>query len=485
VRYDPESTRSSPSFARSDTVKDRHRKVPACLGSRASLVRKPRCSPRAPPAWGLSCSRVGSSRRRSGAASTSGERHRRLPHRTQCRLRRRRKNCEVRVARVCSLRSRGVRRLRRRRRGRRRGRRGALRDAADSDALRRGPLGRPPLRPADVPRGAGEPVRRGALGRREQGAASGRVYALGTIGSIIGTFGTTFVLIPALDVTVIAALFGGLLLVAALLVAEPTPRAVGKLGVTALVLLSATVVGVYGVNVGEDTLYQDQTAYSELRVGEDDGCARSSSTASATRRCTRTTATATSSSTASTPTSRCCGRTTSTGCCSSGRRLLRPEAVRQGVRRHRRRRGDRPRRRPRRSRVLRGQRGATVQHSRRGRAPVPRGDEPHVRPRRPRRLPARRRPFHLTTVEFMELAASKLDDDGALVANVISARSGTGSAFFRAELKTIHRAFPTSTRSRRATPAPSRTSKSSRRRASPGPRRDSRRSPRTATWAST
>ncbi|MXR22440.1 fused MFS/spermidine synthase, partial [Halobacterium bonnevillei] len=44
------------------------------------------------------------------------------------------------------------------------------------------------------------------------GAASGRVYALGTIGSILGSFGTTFVLIPAFDVVTIAAFYGGVLL---------------------------------------------------------------------------------------------------------------------------------------------------------------------------------------------------------------------------------------------------------------------------------
>jgi spermidine synthase len=51
-------------------------------------------------------------------------------------------------------------------------------------------------------------------------------------------------------------------------------------------------------------------------------------------------------------------------------------------------------------------------------------------------------PFHLTTVEFMRLARSHLDDDGTLVANVISASSGSGSEFYRAEYRTMQRAFP-------------------------------------------
>jgi spermidine synthase len=276
-----------------------------------------------------------------------------------------------------------------------------------------------------------------------RGAASGRVYALGTVGSIIGTFGTTFVLIPAFDVAVIAALFGGLLLFAALLVADPTPRAVGKVGVTALVLLSATVVGVYGVNIGEETLYEDQTAYSELRVGEADGV-----------------------------------------------RTLYLDGVRHSAMYTDGRDGyvfeysqyahipllwqddvDRV--------LFIGGGGFSgpkrfvaeydasidaveidpgVVHAAEEYFGVSEGPQLDVHVEDGRRfleqtnhtydlivLDAYQRdavPFHLTTVEFMELAASKLDDDGALVANVISARSGAGSEFFRAELKTMRRAFP-------------------------------------------
>jgi spermidine synthase len=276
-----------------------------------------------------------------------------------------------------------------------------------------------------------------------KGEASGRVYALGTVGSIIGAFGTTFVLIPALDVAVIAALFGGLLLAAALLVAEPTPSAVSKLGVTALVLLSATVVGVYGVNVGEETLYEDQTAYSDLRVGEADGVrtlyldgVRHSATYTD-------------------------GRDgyvfdyskyahipmlwqenvdrvlfIGGGGFSGPKRFAREYDVTIDV-----------------VEIDPGVVRAAEDYF-----DVSEGPNFNVHVEDGRRfleqtnhtydlvvLDAYQRdavPFHLTTVEFMELAASKLDDDGALVANVISARSGAGSEFFRAEMKTITRAFP-------------------------------------------
>jgi spermidine synthase len=51
-------------------------------------------------------------------------------------------------------------------------------------------------------------------------------------------------------------------------------------------------------------------------------------------------------------------------------------------------------------------------------------------------------PFHMTTAEFFSLAASRLDDDGAMVANVIATDSGPGSEFYRSEFKTMQTAFP-------------------------------------------
>jgi spermidine synthase len=51
-------------------------------------------------------------------------------------------------------------------------------------------------------------------------------------------------------------------------------------------------------------------------------------------------------------------------------------------------------------------------------------------------------PFHMTTEEFMELAADRLSDDGVLLANVVSAPSGSASEFYRAEYATMEEAFP-------------------------------------------
>lgn len=51
-------------------------------------------------------------------------------------------------------------------------------------------------------------------------------------------------------------------------------------------------------------------------------------------------------------------------------------------------------------------------------------------------------PFELTTREFMSLASSRLDEDGILFANVISAASGPASQFYRAEYRTMSRVCP-------------------------------------------
>jgi spermidine synthase len=52
-------------------------------------------------------------------------------------------------------------------------------------------------------------------------------------------------------------------------------------------------------------------------------------------------------------------------------------------------------------------------------------------------------PFHLPPVEFMRLVSSRLDSDGIVVSNLISAPRGSASAFYRAERKTMNQVFPT------------------------------------------
>jgi spermidine synthase len=51
-------------------------------------------------------------------------------------------------------------------------------------------------------------------------------------------------------------------------------------------------------------------------------------------------------------------------------------------------------------------------------------------------------PFQLTTVQMMRLASDRLDEDGMLLANLISAPSGPAGEFYRAQYKTMDRVFP-------------------------------------------
>ena len=113
------------------------------------------------------------------------------------------------------------------------------------------------------------------------GEASGRVYALGTIGSIVGTFLTTFVLIPALDVTVIELGFGALLIGTALFtlgsetIERPFSDQAVRAAVITVVLLTAFVASSAGVTLSTavrgDTVYETQTPYQDLRVADSDG----------------------------------------------------------------------------------------------------------------------------------------------------------------------------------------------------------------------
>ncbi|MFD1568295.1 spermidine synthase [Halolamina litorea] len=99
------------------------------------------------------------------------------------------------------------------------------------------------------------------------GEASGHVYALGTIGSIVGAFGTTFFLIPTLSVTYIYLVLGGVAVLTALYLAWPDSgvSALPAIGV-ALLLLTATTTGALGYTARGEVVYETQTAYQELEV---------------------------------------------------------------------------------------------------------------------------------------------------------------------------------------------------------------------------
>ncbi|WP_440005830.1 spermidine synthase [Halomicrococcus sp. SG-WS-1] len=105
------------------------------------------------------------------------------------------------------------------------------------------------------------------------GEASGHVYALGTVGSIVGAFGTTFFLVPALGIEQIGLGFGLLLVGTALWLAAPAARpkpVYATLGV-ALLLVAAAGGGSVGFSAHGEVVYHTQTPYQELEVADRGG----------------------------------------------------------------------------------------------------------------------------------------------------------------------------------------------------------------------
>jgi len=103
--------------------------------------------------------------------------------------------------------------------------------------------------------------------KEEKGEASGHFYAVGTAGSIIGAFGTTFILIPSLSVDMIYTLFATL---AALPVISGLRSGLkdGTLLLIPGILIAGVVLGGTGPVTG-DTVHEESTPYQELRVADD------------------------------------------------------------------------------------------------------------------------------------------------------------------------------------------------------------------------
>ncbi|MFW5938325.1 MAG: spermidine synthase, partial [Halanaeroarchaeum sp.] len=282
-------------------------------------------------------------------------------------------------------------------------------------------------------------------GKSGVGAASGHVYALGTIGSIVGAFGTTFLLVPTLEVAHIALLFGVLQLGAAGSVMGPSipRRSVIGVALAGLLLFGAVVGGSTGPNYGGDVVYRTQTSYQSLAVVDDDGVRtlhlggqRHSAMA------------------LDAPDDHVftytryfhlpmlmqddvdrvlfIGGGGFTGPKAFAARYdvtvdvveIDPEVVRVA------------------EEYFHVEEGPEMRiHVMDGRQYLRETNHTYdvivLDAYRPTKVP-----FHLTTVEFMHLAASRLDEDGALVANVISAPTGPASRFGRAQYKTMEQAFP-------------------------------------------
>jgi spermidine synthase len=285
--------------------------------------------------------------------------------------------------------------------------------------------------------------------RSDVGAAAGHVYAVGTVGSIVGAFATTFVLVPALSVTTIAVGFG--LVSAATAVGLVGPRsnrdrAVAGVGVAVVLVAAAAVSGLgVGASVGGRVVHAEQTAYQELRVvdrGEVRTLYLDGQRHSAMDR--------------SDPTRHVFDYTAyfhvpllfgddadpervlfvGGGGFTGPKRFLEDTNATVDV----------------------VEIDPAVVRVARDYFAVPDSERLNVHVEDGRRflrdtnrtydviiLDAYRKdkvPFQLTTVEFFELASDRLTDDGVLLANVISAETGPASQFYRAEYRTMQRVFP-------------------------------------------
>jgi spermidine synthase len=131
--------------------------------------------------------------------------------------------------------------------------------------------------PPSLVLGAATPVavRLAAMGRESAGSTAGNMAGLSTAGSILGTFGTVFVLIPAFDVGTILLGTGALLGAAAF--AGPVPqRNALALGMVALLVLTPVgqgalvrTLGTLQTGITDEVLHHESTPYHELYVTQD------------------------------------------------------------------------------------------------------------------------------------------------------------------------------------------------------------------------
>jgi len=280
-------------------------------------------------------------------------------------------------------------------------------------------------------------------GIESTGGASGRVYAVGTIGSIVGAFGATFVLIPTFEVAAGGLLLAALLVLGAVSMVDRSPESAVAIGLAVVVLLSGSVV-VYGAPGSDDALVDTQTAYADLRVTEADGVRTmyiGGVPQSATYVDDRE------------------GYVFDYAAYAHLPLLLQNDTERAlfigggGFTIPQRYAEEYPNVTvdvaeidPEVVRVAKDQFGLEEGprmnvHVEDGRNYLERTNHTYdviV-------LDAFRTdsvPFHLTTREFMQRAAAALDEDGVLIANVITARSGSNAAFGRAMVKTMNETFP-------------------------------------------
>ena len=118
-------------------------------------------------------------------------------------------------------------------------------------------------------------IRLSAKSLGDLGIQAGRLSALSTFGSILGTFGTTFVLIPALPVRVILLILGLALAVVPVFALATSRRGVaavagGGAALAAMVYLASSAHGAT-LNPGETLVYEGSSAYHQVAVVESEG----------------------------------------------------------------------------------------------------------------------------------------------------------------------------------------------------------------------
>ncbi len=276
------------------------------------------------------------------------------------------------------------------------------------------------------------------------GDASGRVYALGTAGSILGAFATTFFFVPTFGVLGIEFAYGLLLLGTAAIIAPRRARATWTaLAIVAIGLFGAYAIAGTGVVINGDVVYETQTTEQQLQVVDDDGI-----------RTLYLDGVPHSAMYKNDPDRYVFEYTryfhlpmlarddvdrvlfVGGGGFSGPKRFVReynatvdvveldPEVIRTAKRYFN---------------VTES--GQLRIHNMDGREYLESTNRTYdviiLDAYR-----ADRAPIHLTTVEFMQLVSDRMDDDGVVLGNVISARTGPRSAFYRAQYKTMNRVFP-------------------------------------------
>ncbi|MFB6122509.1 MAG: spermidine synthase [Haloferacaceae archaeon] len=287
--------------------------------------------------------------------------------------------------------------------------------------------------------------------RESHGAASGHVYAVGTVGSIVGAFATTFLLIPSLRVDHIGVVFGLLLVGTSLALLSPAfpRRAVGASALVAVLLVGGVSLPAVGYSLHGETVYRTQTPYHKLVVADRgdvrtlylDGQPHSAMDLDDPTRhvfdytayfhvplllTDREGASATDD----------VDRVLFVGGGFTGPRRFvaaydAPSTSSKST--------------PRSSRSQRSTSASRRPQLNVYTAPARQFLRETNRTYDVVVLDAYKKdevPFQLTTVEFMRLTERRLDDDGVVLANLISAPSGPASKFYRAEYRTMNRVYP-------------------------------------------